>query len=34
MDSSFVYNPSVQTVWISVNGEIYEIKGGEQVDLT
>ena len=34
MDSSFVYNPSIQTVWISVNGEIYEIKGGEQVDLT
>lgn len=32
MDGSFVYNPSVQSVWISVDNEIYEIKGGEQVN--
>lgn len=32
-DCSFVYNPSVQSVWLSVNGEIVEIKGGQQVSL-
>lgn len=30
----FVYNPSVQSVWLSVGGKIMEIKGGEQVNLT
>lgn len=24
-----VYNPSVQSVWLSVNEEIVEVKGGE-----
>ena len=28
-DGSFVYNPSVQSVWLSVENEIYEVKGGE-----
>lgn len=28
-DNSFVYNPYVMSVWLSVNGEIREIKGGE-----
>lgn len=27
-DSSFVYNPSVQSVWLSVDGQIIEIKCG------
>jgi len=32
-DMSFVYNPSVQSVWLSVEKEIVEIKGGEQRSL-
>lgn len=32
-DMSFVYNPSVQTVWLSVDKEIVEVKGGEQITL-
>lgn len=31
MDGSFVYNPSVQSVWVNVDNIVYEIKGGEQV---
>lgn len=31
MNGNFVYNPSAQSVWISVNNKVYEIKGGEQV---
>lgn len=31
MEGSFVYNPSVCSVWISVDNKIYEIKGGNQV---
>ncbi|MBU3104177.1 polysaccharide deacetylase family protein [Clostridium gasigenes] len=31
MNGSFVYNPSVQSVWISVDNKIYEIKGDNQV---
>jgi hypothetical protein len=31
---SFVYNPSVQSVWLNVGGEIREIKGGTQVSLS
>ncbi|MBD7910755.1 MULTISPECIES: polysaccharide deacetylase family protein [Clostridium] len=31
-DGSFVYNPSIQTAWISVDKVIYQIKGGEQVN--
>jgi len=30
-DMSFVYNPSVQSVWLSVEKEIVEVKGGEQI---
>lgn len=29
-DSQFVYNPSVQSVWLSVDGENVEVKGGCQ----
>lgn len=29
----FVYNPSVSPVWLSVGGQIIEIKGGKQVSL-
>lgn len=32
-DCSFVYNPSILTAWLSVNGKIVEVKGGEQVQL-
>lgn len=32
-DCSFVYNPSVISVWLSVDGEIVEVKGGQQVHL-
>ena len=32
-DMSFVYNPSVQSVWLSVAKEIVEVKGGEQISL-
>lgn len=28
-----VYNPSVQTVWLSIDGNIVAIEGGKQVDL-
>lgn len=31
--STFVYNPSVQSAWLSVGGKIVEVKGGEQVTL-
>lgn len=30
-EGNFVYNPSVQSAWISVDGNIVEIKGGQQV---
>jgi len=30
---TFVYNPSVQPVWLSVDGCVVEVKGGEQVQL-
>lgn len=33
MDASFVYNPSVQSAWLSVDAEIVEVKGGTQVYL-
>jgi peptidoglycan/xylan/chitin deacetylase (PgdA/CDA1 family) len=32
-DCSFVFNPSSITLWLSVNGNIVEVKGGEQVQL-
>lgn len=32
-DSSFVYNPSVQTIWLDVEEKIVEIPGGSQVTL-
>ncbi len=32
-DCSFVYNPSYASVWISVDGEILEIKGGSKQKL-
>ncbi|MCT2536037.1 polysaccharide deacetylase family protein [Aquibacillus koreensis] len=32
-DSQFVYNPSAQSVWLSVDEKIVEVKGGQQVDL-
>lgn len=32
-DMSFVYNPSVQTVWLSVDKEIVAVAGGEQIHL-
>ncbi len=32
-DMSFVYNPSVQKVWLSVDKEIVAIPGGEQIRL-
>ena len=31
MNSEFVYNPSYQSVWISVDGIIIEIPGGKQI---
>lgn len=30
-DNSFAYNPSAMTVWVEVNGKVYEIGGGEIV---
>lgn len=30
---TFVYNPSAQSAWLSVGGEIVEVKGGETVTL-
>ena len=33
-DTSFVYNPSVQSVWLNVDGTIKEVPGGKCVDLT
>ncbi|MGM0879757.1 MAG: polysaccharide deacetylase family protein [Bacillota bacterium] len=30
----FVYNPSAQSVWLSVDGRIVEVKGGSQVGLS
>ncbi len=33
-DSQFVYNPSAISVWLSVDGDIVEVEGGKQVDLT
>lgn len=33
MNGNFVYNPSAQSAWISVNNKIHEIKGGQQVVL-
>ena len=32
-DGSFVFNPSAQSVWISVNGRTVEIPGGQQISL-
>lgn len=32
-DCSFVYNPSVLNLWLSVNGKTVEVKGGEQLQL-
>ncbi len=32
-DSSFVYNPSIQTVWINASDDVIEIPGGHQVFL-
>ncbi|WP_099467623.1 polysaccharide deacetylase family protein [Konateibacter massiliensis] len=32
-DSSFVYNPSAMSVWISVDEKIIEIPGGRQVEI-
>ncbi|CAG7621139.1 hypothetical protein PAESOLCIP111_02321 [Paenibacillus solanacearum] len=32
--SSFVYNPSVQTVWLQVDSRIVEVPGGAKVTLT
>ena len=32
-DGDRVYNPSAISVWISVDGTIHEIKGGELVEL-
>jgi len=31
MNGEFVYNPNFKSVWVSVNGVIYEIPGGKQV---
>ena len=31
MDASFIYNPSIQSVWLSVDGNIVEVKGGQTV---
>lgn len=33
VDNSFVYNPSAQSIWINVDGDIREIKGGTQCTL-
>lgn len=32
-DLSFVYNPSVQSAWLSAAGEIIEVRGGAQISL-
>lgn len=32
-DGTFVYNPSAQSAWMSVDDQIYEISGGTQVKL-
>jgi hypothetical protein len=32
-DNTFVYNPYAVSVWLSVNGEIQEVKGGELAEL-
>jgi peptidoglycan/xylan/chitin deacetylase (PgdA/CDA1 family) len=32
-DNTFVYNPYAASVWLSVNGEIQEVKGGELAEL-
>ncbi len=32
-DSRFVYNPSAQSVWLNVDGETVEVKGGRQLTL-
>ena len=32
-DLSFVFNPSAQSAWLNVGGEIMEIKGGTQISL-
>jgi len=32
-DGSFVYNPSVQSAWLSVGQDIVEVRGGEQAAL-
>ncbi|EHJ00048.1 polysaccharide deacetylase [Clostridium sp. DL-VIII] len=31
MSGEFVYNPNFKSVWISVNGIVYEVPGGKQV---
>lgn len=33
-DSQFVYNPSVMSVWLNVEGKFLEVKGGENTRLT
>ena len=33
VDNKIIYNPSFQSVWIIVDGESCEIKGGELVRL-
>lgn len=32
-EGDFVYNPSAQSLWLSVDGQIIEVKGGAQVQL-
>ena len=32
-DNTVVYNPSFETVWFTVEGEIYKVKGGETIKL-
>lgn len=32
-NGKFAYNPSAKSAWISVNGDIIEIKGGNQINL-
>jgi len=33
-DSTFVYNPTAISVWLSVDNDIIEVKAGKQMDLT
>ncbi|GAE29581.1 polysaccharide deacetylase [Halalkalibacter hemicellulosilyticusJCM 9152] len=33
-DSQFALNPNALSVWLNVDGIIYEVKGGEQVRLS